>query len=460
MDEANTNNLAFRACTDTSNSCCMKATCDPSRFGEDLDFEEKVPGTYTSESLSKLNRVLTFISTSSDTEFHNNMSQYFDIDTMLTFRILCDYLHIMDLKGSNYTLCTWDGNIFYWILYDMDTSFGKKIGSETYYEYNHDWNDTQVQNNFWNRVDKLFKQELYNKYLELKPKLRANTIKQYFIDFKSEIADSEFADDVSINTCMQGKTISYDWIYNWIEKRVPIIDAKYDTLLNGGSKNTYTMNILKQEITVYENLKTEGEGKLEVSTELYDLTDYIDISEYSSLTINACRYDIGTIFDANKKVISHVREEGEKTDYKILVPGNGKYIRLNIYKSYKDTFLVSGSTKGASTIIDTSSVQWNLGTTNAQGVTQSAPDSVVSSKIEVEPNTKYGIQVKPNGTASPPIVVTEFNNESTYVTRTLSSYVVTTSENTKYITIDIRGGITSTSNISLTINKYINADKI
>lgn len=460
MDKTNPNNLAFRACTDTSTSCCMKSTCDSSRFGEDLDFEEKVPGTYTSESLQKLNRALTFISTSSDTEFHDNMSQYFDIDTMLTFRILCDYLHIMDLKGSNYTLCTWDGNIFYWVLYDMDTAFGKKIGSETYYNYDHDWNNTQVQNNFWNRVDKLFKQELYNKYLELKPKLRADIIKQYFIDFKSEIADSEFTDDVTINPGIQAKTISYDWIYNWIEKRVPVIDKKYDTLLSGGSEGDteYTMSILSQEITVYPNLKTEGEGKLEVSTDTYDLTDYIDISEYKTLTINKCRYDICTIFDENKTVVSHIDANSEKTDYVITLPSNAKYIRLNIYKAYKDTFTVTGTKKSAERedIIDTSSVQWSFGTSNAQGEIIPASDSIVSSKIEVESNTKYKIQTNPVGTSGVPIVVTEFNNESTYVYRTLSLYEITTSKNTKYMTIDIRGGVTSTSNVTLTLTKIVN----
>lgn len=77
------------------------------------------------------------------------------------------------------------------------------------------------------------------------------------------------------------------------------------------------------------------------SSDLYDLTDYLDVGGYSTIEFNKYRWDIFSCFNSNKEFIQHFSVSAEFTVPKAFtLPNNTKYVRINLYKQWKDTFEV------------------------------------------------------------------------------------------------------------------------
>ena len=62
-----------------------------------------------------------------------NADEYFDFDTTMTYYIMTNALLLRDNYAKNLMLITYDGEVWYPILYDLDTSFGSNpYGSSLY----------------------------------------------------------------------------------------------------------------------------------------------------------------------------------------------------------------------------------------------------------------------------------------------------------------------------------------
>ena len=127
-------------------------------------------GEYSQAVEDSLNRCISFVMTATDEEFHDNISDYFDLYSLLDyycFAYLCCHL---DGLGKNLILATYDGVIWGACLYDMDTTMGAWWDGTTFvstsYKCPEDYQEPRSL--LWERVVNCFKDELIDRYNELR----------------------------------------------------------------------------------------------------------------------------------------------------------------------------------------------------------------------------------------------------------------------------------------------------
>ena len=103
---------------------------DTNLFKEESNFDkegilwEVEVGNNNQQSFDKLNRLIKFVNTTSDKEFKNDFSKYFNLDSTINYFIMLEFAQLEDNVGNNLLLVTYDGNIWYPTLYDLDGSWG------------------------------------------------------------------------------------------------------------------------------------------------------------------------------------------------------------------------------------------------------------------------------------------------------------------------------------------------
>lgn len=221
-----------------------------------------------------------------------------------------------------------------------------------------------------------------------------------------------------------------------------------------GTKVEYDNLLVKNEDTVY---LVEGSGGGSTTVTTYTITNNLTNCKNSNTnaSVNANSSYTATItadtgYRLNTTTITMGGNDITSTAYT-----NGSIF----IESVTGDIVITASATESGEGTDTSEVTWSFGTTDNAGNVSTASDSVVSSKIAVQPSATYYITVSPIGTATVPIVITEYDSSKNYVTRTLNKYTVTTNASTSYITIDIRGGVTSLDNITINITDKIEHDK-
>lgn len=159
LDEDNPNHLAFEAEYSNSQTEFKKKVTEYDAWTLEVGEENE-------ENLAKLNRVIDFITTSTDEEFKENFDKYFDYDTTMTYYIMAHSLYLRDNYAKNLMMITYDGEIWYPILYDLDTSFGANTYGNSLYA-----NDASVEverSELFKRFSEVFSNEIAERYFELR----------------------------------------------------------------------------------------------------------------------------------------------------------------------------------------------------------------------------------------------------------------------------------------------------
>ncbi|MBR2860303.1 MAG: CotH kinase family protein [Clostridia bacterium] len=186
-------------------------------------------GPENNETLRKIQRIVSFVRDSSDEDFKANFSQYFNLDSTLNYYIMMNYCWLIDNTGKNMLLVTYDGNVWYPSLYDLDTSWGANYKGTGLYNYK----NQLLSNNgslLWERLEKLFKKELADRYMELrKSVLDPNHVMAEFEKFESLIPDEVLARETAKwntdKTTIPGYPISQ--IKSYLDTVLPRLDNKF-----------------------------------------------------------------------------------------------------------------------------------------------------------------------------------------------------------------------------------------
>ena len=75
------------------------------------------------------------LSTWQNADFVSQVSQYFDIDNLLSWYIYTDYFMSVDQRAKNMMLATWDGLKWWFLFWDADTMLGDRNDSYLAYDY-------------------------------------------------------------------------------------------------------------------------------------------------------------------------------------------------------------------------------------------------------------------------------------------------------------------------------------
>lgn len=216
MDNNNPNNLIFSANTwEKTVSFYDKANY--------IDWEIEV-GEQNKENLDKLNRLIDFVMYSSDEDFKKDINDYFNLDSLLNYYIMVETSHLIDNTSKNLLLITYDGNIWYTSLYDLDTSWG------TYWNgidlVNYSETNILLENNLWKRVKDNFTDELVERYFYLRGSiLTKGNIMNEFYSFYNLIPEDSFNNELKKWGFIPGYELKQ--IEEFLDIKLPVLDDEF-----------------------------------------------------------------------------------------------------------------------------------------------------------------------------------------------------------------------------------------
>ena len=213
MDEENENHIVFVAERwDASNLFKGEA-----KYGE---WEVEV-GEENDENLSKLNRVINFVNTSDDATFKRDFDKYLNLDATINYLIMMEFAGLDDNVAKNMLLVTYDGNIWYPSLYDLDTSWGTVYDGKSLTDYN--ILTLVTKSKLWERVIEIYSKEIAERYFELrKDVLTKEKVMKEFNDFYKSVPEETWQKEIEKWEGIPG--YDYSQIEEFLDIRIPIID--------------------------------------------------------------------------------------------------------------------------------------------------------------------------------------------------------------------------------------------
>ena len=127
-----------------SETLCLFGTSNMDTFDDALEFRFKADDTWATaheEDKAAVKRLWEWIYSckGNPTKFPNEYAEYFGNDSPFAWYLITDYFMAVDNRAKNMMLVTWDGKIWYFIPYDMDTVFGERNDSVLKYDYTITW---------------------------------------------------------------------------------------------------------------------------------------------------------------------------------------------------------------------------------------------------------------------------------------------------------------------------------
>ena len=208
-------------------------------FKEEANFKdwECEVGMPTTQTLEKFNRLVNFISNSTDEEFKQSLSQYINIDAAIHYYVFSHLFYLSDNYGKNLVMVTYDGKIWSPTLYDLDTSFGTLFNGRD--EFPADSIVNIEKNLLFEKLNRNFSDEIAERYFNLRKTVLSEESIIYEIDkFYNSIPTSLFEREITKwGTDIPGYDINQ--MKTFIKNRLPIIDELM--------KNKYKKNQLRIE---------------------------------------------------------------------------------------------------------------------------------------------------------------------------------------------------------------------
>ena len=127
-----------------SEALCLFGTSNMDSFDDALEFRFKADQTWATaheDDKAAVKRLWDWINSckGNPTKFLNEYADYFGNDSPFAWYLITDYFMAVDNRAKNMMLVTWDGKIWYFIPYDMDTLFGVRNDSVLKYDYTITW---------------------------------------------------------------------------------------------------------------------------------------------------------------------------------------------------------------------------------------------------------------------------------------------------------------------------------
>ncbi len=282
MDEENENHIVLSG----------NSWTEGTEFYEEATFAdwEVEVGKENEETLEKLNRLIRFVLYSSDEDFKNHINEYFNLNSLLNYYVLLEYASLIDNSAKNMLLVTYDGQIWYTSLYDLDTSWGTVYhGLNTIEDY------TTIsgapQSNLFTRLVKNFGPELSKRYFALRENiLTTENVLNLFNAFESQIPEESFLKESNRWSNIPGYDI--DQIKDFLETRTPVLDKYFLELNNNLEEVKIKYQILPDMViasfnTTNENITLLNDEDTHNFTDNGEYTFYYKTNNNTTETITA-----------------------------------------------------------------------------------------------------------------------------------------------------------------------------
>lgn len=215
MDEENENHIVLSGNGWTEGNMFTSLT--------DFSEWEVEVGTENDETLKKFNRLVGFVKNSTNEIFKNEFSNYLNLDSAINYFIMLEFAQLVDNSGKNMLMITYDGNVWYPSLYDLDTAFGTNPYGSALLDYTVVGNS--LASNLWKRLVEVFPNEIKERYRELRENIltEENIMKEFKI-FSNSIPNEIFQKELEKwGPILPGYDLTQ--IEEFLRVRIPIVDA-------------------------------------------------------------------------------------------------------------------------------------------------------------------------------------------------------------------------------------------
>lgn len=202
-------------------------------------WEDKFPETEDTElataNREKLSKMINWVATADNATFKKDISKYLNLNYLIDYWIYSVCFMAGDNLGRNMNLITYDGEVWYPTLYDLDTCAGIQYnGSTLPYDFKIPSQAECKTSVLFQKLRDNFKGEIINRYLELRNTAFATEsllvkIKEYM----NFIGTANYQLDRQLWPTINSSAISYNYIADNITKRLAMIDADLTILTDG-----------------------------------------------------------------------------------------------------------------------------------------------------------------------------------------------------------------------------------
>lgn len=221
MDEENPDHIVM-CCEGWSDGCLFKQDV----YELETDWFLEV-GPNTSATVEKFVRLMRFIATADDETFVSEFDQYLNLDACLNYYCFICIGDALDNTGKNMLMATWDGQVWYPMLYDLDSLWGIY------------WNGLETcpgsaieivycENRLFERIRTLYWEQLCARYAELRSGiLSRENIEGEFLRFAEGIPANSYAMDAQLWNSDGAYIRSLDLMWSLMDEYLPTVDAEF-----------------------------------------------------------------------------------------------------------------------------------------------------------------------------------------------------------------------------------------
>lgn len=215
-----------------------------------VDFEARYPDKNTDYTALKRLTDWLVSTKNNPTKFKNEFNSYLNLHYTLMYYIITEFFAMADSRAKNLFLATWDKQIWYPVLYDMDTMMGLNNEGVLEFRHNVESSDTiGTQNVFngkdsllWINVEEAFNEEINTLYRNLRNSglLTYDTVTNMFVNEQiSKICQAQYNEDAQykyISPLINDNISTYLYIAQgsrehhmkyWLDSRFKYMDSKF-----------------------------------------------------------------------------------------------------------------------------------------------------------------------------------------------------------------------------------------
>lgn len=227
-------------CGEDYNSSCFRAAANINGN----DWSDEIHDTVPAVIKTRWNQVISFVRTSSDADFVAQLDTYINVDSLIDYYIFAYVDCGLDALGKNQIYLTYDGNLWYASMYDMDSTWGlywngsKFVSAEYRMQEDYEVGVHKTSNLLFDRLETLFASEIKARYSQLRDGVLSEAyLKEKFEEWCSISSAELMAKDYASTTAggaysgmPQKTTNNFEQISNFITARLTYVDVQIAAL--------------------------------------------------------------------------------------------------------------------------------------------------------------------------------------------------------------------------------------
>ena len=227
-------------CGEDYSSSCFRAAANINGN----DWTDEIHDTVPASIKTRWNEVISFVRTSSDANFVSGINNYINLDSLIDYYIFAYVDCGLDALGKNQIYLTYDGQLWYASMYDMDSTWGlywngsKFVSAEYRMQEDYEVGVHNTSNLLFDRLETLFASQIKTRYAELRSGVLSEVYLKEMFKTWCDVSSAELmAQDYASTTANgafvnmpQKTTNNYDQISAFITSRLAYVDAQINVL--------------------------------------------------------------------------------------------------------------------------------------------------------------------------------------------------------------------------------------